>query len=86
VIEVEVQRPSGTFYTEFLGGFTSVYGEVTNVVARLSWPHHGRIAGGRGSNAEEEAQELAPSVRKTLNPLGLGHGMPSILVGNQESN
>jgi len=77
---VEVQRPSGTFYTEFLGGFTSVYGEVTNVVARLSWPHLRTAAAGGGKSVGKEAQGLGSSAAKTLKPLALGHGMPSILV------
>jgi hypothetical protein len=42
-LEVERQTPSGEFvHAEFLGGFTSVYRNVTNVVARLSWAEAGK--------------------------------------------
>jgi acetylornithine deacetylase/succinyl-diaminopimelate desuccinylase-like protein len=38
-LEIDVQHPSGRFrHDGFLGGFTSVYANLTNVVARLSWP------------------------------------------------
>ena len=35
VLEVDVQRPSGSFDLNFLGGFTSSYQNVTNILARL---------------------------------------------------
>lgn len=34
-LTVDVQRPTGTFSIDFLGGFTSFYDRVTNVVVRL---------------------------------------------------
>ena len=36
-IEAETQRPSGSFTSWFLGGFTNVYDQVTNVVVRVSF-------------------------------------------------
>ena len=39
VVETDVQRVSGSFHhAGFLGGFTSVYSELSNVVAKISWP------------------------------------------------
>ena len=35
VLEIDVQRPSGSFDLNFLGGFTSSYQNVTNILARL---------------------------------------------------
>ena len=35
-VEVAVQRPSGSFNTDFLGGINAVYQNVTNVVCRIS--------------------------------------------------
>ncbi len=35
-VEAEVQHPSGSFTSWFLGGFTNVYDEVTNVLVRVS--------------------------------------------------
>ncbi|XP_001640905.2 endoplasmic reticulum metallopeptidase 1 [Nematostella vectensis] len=35
-IDIDVQRPSGTFFLGFLDGFTSHYYNVTNIVVRLS--------------------------------------------------
>jgi len=43
-LQVELQRPSGTFDLDFLNGFTSSYLSVTNVIARLApkgRPAHG---------------------------------------------
>lgn len=37
-LEIEVHRPKGQFYTDFIGGFTNTYENVTNIVARLSAP------------------------------------------------
>ncbi|CAI5796570.1 Hypothetical predicted protein [Podarcis lilfordi] len=34
-ISVDIQRPTGTFSIDFLGGFTSYYDNVTNVVVKL---------------------------------------------------
>ncbi|XP_074850195.1 endoplasmic reticulum metallopeptidase 1 [Carettochelys insculpta] len=34
-ISVEVQRPTGSFSIDFLGGFTSYYANITNVVVKL---------------------------------------------------
>ncbi|KAH0628316.1 hypothetical protein JD844_009273 [Phrynosoma platyrhinos] len=34
-ISVDVQRPTGTFSIDFLGGFTSYYDNITNVVVKL---------------------------------------------------
>ncbi|XP_037121911.1 endoplasmic reticulum metallopeptidase 1 [Syngnathus acus] len=34
-LSVEVQRPTGSFSIDFLGGFTSFYDRITNVVVRL---------------------------------------------------
>lgn len=34
-LTVDVQRPTGTFSIDFLGGFTSFYDRVTNVAVRL---------------------------------------------------
>lgn len=43
-IEVSVQQPSGSFYLDFLGGFTSIYDNVTNIAVRFtrkgSTPEH----------------------------------------------
>ena len=36
VIEIDVQRPTGTFFLDFLDGFTSHYYNITNVVVRVS--------------------------------------------------
>lgn len=36
VIEVDVQRPTGTFVLDFLDGFTSHYFNITNIVVRVS--------------------------------------------------
>ena len=36
VFEIDVQRPSGTFTLDFIGGFTSVYRNVTNILVRLA--------------------------------------------------
>eukprot|EP00946_MAST-07B_sp_MAST-7B-sp1_P000422 g422.t1 len=41
-IEVDVQHPSGSFSSWFLGGFTNVYHNVTNVVVRVSGNQHPR--------------------------------------------
>lgn len=41
-IEVDVQHPSGSFTSWFLGGFTNVYHNVTNVVVRVSGNQHPR--------------------------------------------
>ncbi|EDV23411.1 uncharacterized protein TRIADDRAFT_28009 [Trichoplax adhaerens] len=35
-IEIDVQRPSGSFFLQFLGGFTHSYANITNIVARIS--------------------------------------------------
>jgi hypothetical protein len=37
-IEIDRQTASGAFELNFLSHFTSVYENITNVVARLSWP------------------------------------------------
>ena len=37
-LEVERQQASGAFYTDFINGFTNAYQNITNLVARLSWP------------------------------------------------
>lgn len=37
-LELSLQTPSSSFYIDFLGGMENVYRNVTNVVARLSWP------------------------------------------------
>jgi hypothetical protein len=43
LLETDVQHPSGTFrHDGFLGGFTSVYANLTNVVAKISWPDTAR--------------------------------------------
>jgi hypothetical protein len=76
-VEVEVQRPSGTFYTSFLGGFTSVYGDVTNVVARLSWPDVG--AGAPGDGTATGGAAFATAAR-AVPPVGVGAGQPAMLV------
>lgn len=34
-LAVDVQRPTGTFSIDFLGGFTSYYDRVTNIAVRL---------------------------------------------------
>lgn len=34
-ISVDIQRPTGTFSIDFLGGFTSYYDNITNVVVKL---------------------------------------------------
>lgn len=34
-ISVDVQRPTGSFSIDFLGGFTSYYDNITNVVVKL---------------------------------------------------
>ncbi|XP_066474470.1 endoplasmic reticulum metallopeptidase 1 isoform X2 [Tiliqua scincoides] len=39
-ISVDVQRPTGTFSIDFLGGFTSYYDNITNVVVKLE-PRNG---------------------------------------------
>ncbi len=35
-LQVELQRPSGSFDLAFLNGFTSSYANVTNIIARLA--------------------------------------------------
>lgn len=35
-IEIDVQRPSGSFHTEFLNSFTNTYCNITNIAVRLS--------------------------------------------------
>ncbi|XP_014672177.1 PREDICTED: endoplasmic reticulum metallopeptidase 1-like [Priapulus caudatus] len=40
VVEVDVQKPTGSFTLHFLGGFTSYYARVTNVLVKIS-PRHG---------------------------------------------
>lgn len=39
-ISVDIQRPTGTFTIDFLGGFTSYYANITNVVVKLE-PRNG---------------------------------------------
>ncbi|KAJ6669537.1 hypothetical protein lerEdw1_000085 [Lerista edwardsae] len=39
-ISVDIQRPTGTFSIDFLGGFTSYYDNITNVVVKLE-PRNG---------------------------------------------
>ncbi|XP_069482124.1 endoplasmic reticulum metallopeptidase 1 [Ambystoma mexicanum] len=39
-ISVDVQRPTGTFSLDFLGGFTSYYDNITNIAVKLE-PRHG---------------------------------------------
>lgn len=39
-VSVDVQRPTGSFSIDFLGGFTSYYANVTNVVVKLE-PQNG---------------------------------------------
>lgn len=34
-ISVDIQRPTGSFSIDFLGGFTSYYDNITNVVVKL---------------------------------------------------
>lgn len=34
-ISVDIQRPTGSFSIDFLGGFTSYYANITNVVVKL---------------------------------------------------
>jgi hypothetical protein len=36
-IEAEIQKPSGSFTSWFLGGFTNIYDSVTNVLVRVSF-------------------------------------------------
>lgn len=36
VVEVDVQKPTGTFFLDFLDGFTSHYYNITNIVVRVS--------------------------------------------------
>uniref|UniRef100_A0A671YCW3 Endoplasmic reticulum metallopeptidase 1 n=1 Tax=Sparus aurata TaxID=8175 RepID=A0A671YCW3_SPAAU len=46
-LTVDVQRPTGTFSIDFLGGFTSFYDRVTNIAVRLepkSGTHHLMLA------------------------------------------
>nr|XP_032808896.1 endoplasmic reticulum metallopeptidase 1 [Petromyzon marinus] len=54
-IRVDLQRPSGSFNLDFLGGFTSVYANVSNVVVRLSPRHLGDGDGGHGGGARRHA-------------------------------
>ena len=35
-IEMEVQHPTGSFYIDFLDGFTNTYSNITNVLVRIS--------------------------------------------------
>jgi Peptidase family M28/Endoplasmic reticulum metallopeptidase 1, C-terminal domain/Endoplasmic reticulum metallopeptidase 1, TM domain len=37
-MEIDEQRPSGSFFLDFIGGLTSYYQNVTNVVVRISFP------------------------------------------------
>lgn len=37
VIDINVQKPSGSFNLDFIGGFTNIYSNITNVVARISY-------------------------------------------------
>ena len=37
-LEIDQQAASGKFSMNFLSQFTTVYANLTNVVARLSWP------------------------------------------------
>ena len=45
-VEIAVQRPSGSFNTDFLGGIAARYENVTNVICRISSPSVDRGAGG----------------------------------------
>ena len=44
-VEIAVQRPSGSFNTDFLGGIAARYENVTNVICRISSPS---VDGGAG--------------------------------------
>lgn len=39
IIEIDIQRPSGSFNLAFFDGFTSVYRNVTNIVVRITPKH-----------------------------------------------
>ncbi|XP_019410291.1 PREDICTED: endoplasmic reticulum metallopeptidase 1 [Crocodylus porosus] len=41
-ISVDIQRPTGTFTIDFLGGFTSYYANITNIVVKLE-PRNGAL-------------------------------------------
>ena len=46
-LEIDRQQTSGVFEIDFLTDFTSVYSNLTNVVARLSWPSSARCVAQR---------------------------------------
>jgi len=37
-VDIDIQRPSGSFHIDFISGFTNAYQDVTNVVVRLRSP------------------------------------------------
>lgn len=49
-VEVEVQRPCGSFHLEFLNSFSNSYCNITNVVVRLSLKQHGLASGVEGDS------------------------------------
>ena len=85
-VEVGVQRPSGSFNTDFLGGISAAYENVTNIVCRISSRH----AGGATSdalliNAHFDTAIGSPGASDDLSHVGVMLETARALAGGQVS-
>ena len=71
-VEVGVQRPSGSFNTDFLGGISAAYENVTNIVCRISTrTAHGATADALLINAHFDTAIGSPGASDDLSHVGV---------------
>ncbi|TRY97146.1 hypothetical protein DNTS_032795 [Danionella cerebrum] len=98
-ITLDVQRPSGSFSIDFLGGFTSVYDRVTNIAVRLEPRaqeakhfmlancHFDSVANSPGASDDAVSCSVMLEVLRSLSNLSepIKHGVIFLFNGAEEN-